>query len=54
MSSARPSTPFPPGTFTPRPGPGAPARMLAAQAGTELRLALRGGEQVLLLSLIHI
>ena len=31
----------PPGTFTPRPGPGSPARMLAAQAGTELRLALR-------------
>lgn len=39
---------FPAGTFTPRPGPGAPGRMLAAQAGTELRMALRHGEQVLL------
>ncbi len=39
---------FPPGTFAPRPGPGAPGRMLAAQAATELRLALRNGEQVLL------
>jgi ABC-2 type transport system permease protein len=54
VSSARPSTPFPPGTFTPRPGPGAPARMLAAQAGTELRLALRGGEQVLLTLVIPV
>lgn len=42
------TTAFPPGTFTPRPGPGAPARMFAAQAATELRLALRQGEQVLL------
>ena len=31
------TTPFPAGTFTPRPGPGAPARMLAAQAGTAER-----------------
>jgi ABC-2 type transport system permease protein len=46
------STPFAPGTFTPRPGAGAPARMLAAQAATELRLALRNGEQVLLTLLI--
>jgi ABC-2 type transport system permease protein len=45
---------FPPGTFTPRPGGGSPARMLAAQAGTELRLALRNGEQVLLTLLIPI
>lgn len=45
-------TTFPPGTFTPRPGAGSPARMLAAQAGTELRLALRNGEQVLLTLLI--
>jgi ABC-2 type transport system permease protein len=45
-------TTFPAGTFTPRPGPGAPARMLAAQAGTEVRLALRNGEQVLLTLLI--
>ncbi|MGI9001784.1 MAG: ABC transporter permease [Pseudonocardia sp.] len=43
---------FAPGTFTPRPGPGAPLRMLAAQSGTELRLALRNGEQVLLTLLI--
>lgn len=42
------TTAFPPGTFTPRPGPGAPVRMFAAQAATELRLALRQGEQVLL------
>lgn len=43
---------FEPGTFTPDPGPGRPAAMLAAQAGTELRLALRHGEQVLLTLLI--
>ena len=45
---------FPAGTFTPRPGPGAPGRMLAAQAGTELRLALRHGEQVLLTLVIPV
>ncbi len=45
---------FVPGTFTPRPGAGRPGRMLAAQAGTELRLALRNGEQVLLTLLIPI
>jgi ABC-2 type transport system permease protein len=45
---------FAPGTFTPRPGAGAPLRMLAAQSGTELRLALRNGEQVLLTLLIPI
>ena len=45
---------FPPGSFTPRPGPGAPARMLAAQAGTELRLALRNGEQVLVTLVIPV
>jgi ABC-2 type transport system permease protein len=48
------ATPFPPGTFAPRPGPGAPTRMLAAQAATELRLALRGGEQVLLTLVIPV
>jgi len=48
------TTPFPAGTFTPRPGPGSPARMLRAQAGTEVRLALRNGEQVLLTLLIPI
>jgi ABC-2 type transport system permease protein len=45
---------FPSGTFTPRPGPGSPARMLAAQAGTEMRLQLRNGEQVLLTLLIPV
>lgn len=45
---------FVPGTFTPRPGAGSRSAMLAAQAGTELRLALRHGEQVLLTLLIPI
>jgi ABC-2 type transport system permease protein len=45
---------FPAGTFAPRPGPGAPGRMLRVQAGTELRLALRNGEQVLLTLLIPV
>jgi ABC-2 type transport system permease protein len=45
---------FPAGTFTPRPGPGSPLRMLATQSATELRLALRHGEQVLLTVLIPI
>jgi ABC-2 type transport system permease protein len=45
---------FPTGTFTPKPGPGAPLSMLAAQSATELRLALRHGEQVLLTVLIPI
>ncbi len=45
---------FPAGTFTPQPGPGSPGRMLAAQAGTEMRLALRNGEQVLLTLLIPV
>ncbi|MGI5130540.1 ABC transporter permease [Pseudonocardia sp. CA-107938] len=43
---------FPEGTFTPQPGPGRPGRMLAVQAATELKLALRNGEQVLLTLLI--
>lgn len=43
---------FGPGTFTPDAGPGRPMAMLAAQAGTELRLALRNGEQVLLTLLL--
>ena len=47
-------TTFPEGTFTPRPAPGSPLRMLAAQSGTELRLALRHGEQVLLTLLIPV
>lgn len=45
---------FPAGTFTPDPGPGSPLSMLAAQSATELRLALRHGEQVLLTVLIPI
>ncbi len=45
---------FAPGTFAPRPGRGALPRMLAAQSGTELRLALRNGEQVLLTLLIPV
>src|SRR6185312_6995573 len=45
---------FAPGTFTPAPGPGRPLAMLAAQSGVELRLALRGGEQVLLTLLIPV
>src|SRR5947199_312315 len=46
------STRFPEGTFTPRPGAGSPGRMLPVQASTELKLALRNGEQVLLTLLI--
>ena len=45
---------FPKGTFTPRPGPAAPLQMLAAQAGVEIRLAFRNGEQVLLTLLIPV
>jgi ABC-2 type transport system permease protein len=48
------TTTFPPGTFAPRPGPGAPGRMLAAQSATELRLALRNGEQVLVTLIIPV
>jgi ABC-2 type transport system permease protein len=47
-----PTGPFAPGTFSPDPGPGRRGAMLAAQVGVELRLALRGGEQVLLTLLI--
>jgi ABC-2 type transport system permease protein len=45
---------FEPGTFAPAPGAGSPWRMLAAQSGTELRLAFRNGEQVLLTLLIPV
>ena len=45
---------FPEGTFSPRPGPATPLRMLAAQAGVEIRLAFRNGEQVLLTLLIPV
>ncbi len=51
--AARPET-FPAGTFRPRPGAGSPGRMLAVQATTELKLALRNGEQVLLTLLIPV
>jgi len=47
-------TVFAPGTFAPRPGAGSRRAMLVAQAGIELRLALRHGEQVLLTLLIPI
>ena len=47
-------TRFAAGTFTPDPGAGSPRAMLTAQAGVELRLALRGGEQVLLTLLIPV
>ena len=47
-------TRFEAGTFTPAPGAGRPLRMLAAQSGVELRLALRGGEQLLLTLLIPV
>jgi len=36
------------GSFVPRPGPAPLARMIRAQAGMELRLLLRSGEQLLL------
>ncbi|AEA25591.1 ABC transporter permease [Pseudonocardia benzenivorans] len=45
---------FEPGTFTARPGRGSLPRMLAAQSGVELKLALRNGEQVLLTLLIPV
>lgn len=45
---------FAPGTFAPHPRAAPPARMLAAQAGLELRLLLRNGEQLLLTMLIPI
>ena len=45
---------FAPGTFTPRPRPSSPARMLAAQTRMELVLLLRNGEQLLLTMFIPI
>jgi ABC-2 type transport system permease protein len=47
-------TRFEAGTFTPDAGAGRPLRMLAAQSGVEMRLALRNGEQVLLTLLIPV
>ena len=43
-----PGTPFPGGTFTPDPGVGSRARMLAVHTRTETVLALRHSEQLLL------
>ncbi|EHR51497.1 ABC-type multidrug transport system, permease component [Saccharomonospora marina XMU15] len=43
---------FPPGTFTPAPGPGRIGRMLLTHARVETSLTLRHGEQVLLTLLI--
>ena len=45
---------FAEGTFTPSPARGSLLGMLRAQAGTETRLALRNGEQVLLTLLIPV
>lgn len=45
---------FAPGTFSPAPGPGPKARMLAAQTRMELLLILRHGEQLMLTLLIPI
>ncbi|MFD3811276.1 ABC transporter permease [Rhodococcus sp. NPDC058639] len=45
---------FAEGTFTPRPTPNAPARMLAAQTRMELKLLLRNGEQLLLTMFIPV
>ena len=53
MTSDR-GTRFGAGTFTPDAGAGRPLRMLAAQSGVEMRLALRNGEQVLLTLLIPV
>ncbi|MDT7743879.1 MAG: type transport system permease protein, partial [Actinomycetota bacterium] len=52
MSAEHPAppagTPFPAGTFTPDPGVGSRARMLAVHTRTETVLALRHSEQLLL------
>ena len=54
MTVPFPHATFAPGTFAPRPGAGAPGRMLVTQAATELRLAFRNGEQVLLTLVIPV
>lgn len=56
MSSASPppGTPFPRGTFTPDPGVGSRARMLALHTRTETLLALRHAEQLLLTLVIPV
>ncbi|MFX1757584.1 ABC transporter permease [Rhodococcus gordoniae] len=45
---------FAEGTFTPRPQPNSPSKMLAAQTVMELKLLLRNGEQLLLTMFIPI
>lgn len=45
-------TPFAPGVFTPQPGTGRPARMLAVHARTEFLVTVRHPEQLLLTLLI--
>ncbi|MEV4312338.1 ABC transporter permease [Actinocrispum sp. NPDC049592] len=45
---------FPAGTFAPAPGAGSKARMLVTHAGTEIKLTLRNGEQILLTLLIPV
>ena len=45
---------FAEGTFTPRPRPNSPAKMLAAQTAMELKLLLRNGEQLLLTMFIPV
>jgi len=45
---------FAPGTFTPRPGAGRPARMLAVHAGTEFLVTVRHAEQLLLTLVIPV
>src|SRR5690606_32722171 len=45
---------FAEGTFTPRPQPNSPSKMLAAQTAMELKLLLRNGEQLLLTMFIPI
>jgi ABC-2 type transport system permease protein len=49
-----PAPRFPAGTFTPAPGAGSRLRMLLTHAGTEARLTLRNGEQILLTLLIPV
>ena len=45
---------FAEGTFTPRPQPNTPSKMLAAQTAMELKLLLRNGEQLLLTMFIPV
>lgn len=49
-----PDPPFRPGVFRPDPAPATPVRMVAAATGTELRILLRNGEQLLLALVIPV